>query len=80
MSDIVAGLNEIVEIPEVSKEELAMAADVILSMVKTSKGLKMYLPNNPLVARFIEELTGKMGKHLALYGDFKLDIDEIQFY
>ena len=78
MSDIVPGLNEIVETPEVSKEELTMAADVILSMVKTSKGLKMYLPNNPLVARFIEELTGKMGRHLALYGDFKLDIDQFE--
>ena len=78
MSDIIPGLNEIVETPEVSKEELAMAADVMLTMVKTSKGLKMYLPNNPLVARFIEELTGKMGKQLALYGDFKLDIDQFE--
>ena len=78
MSEFSPDLIETAEAPEVSKEELATATDVMLSMVKTSKGLKMYLPNNPLVARFVEELRAKMGKHLALYGDFKLDIDQFE--
>ena len=78
MSEIVPDLIEPAETTEVSKEELSLATDVLLSMVKSSKGLKMYLPNNPLVARFNEELRGKMSRHLALYGDFKLDIDQFE--
>ena len=78
MTETIPGPNEFAEAPEMSREELATATDVLLAMVKTSKGLKMYLPNNPLVTRFIEELKGKMNKHLANYGDFKLDIDQFE--
>ena len=36
------------ELPqEVSKEEVASAAEVMLSVVKTSKAFRMYLANNP---------------------------------
>jgi HEAT repeat protein len=76
MQDIFPGLNEAPEAPEVGREELAMATEVILSMVKTSKALKMYLPNNPVVAKFIEEVMARMGRHLALYGEYKIDIDQ----
>ncbi len=78
MTDIHYGLNEAPEASEVSKEELAMATEVILTMVKTSKALKMYLPNNPLVAKFIDEVTERMGRHLDLYGEFKIDIDQFE--
>jgi HEAT repeats len=78
MTDVFPGVQEPAEAPDVSKEELASATDVMLSMVKASKGLKMYLPNNPLVAKFIEELTDRMSRHLAQYGDFKLDIDQFE--
>lgn len=74
----VAGQNETVESPEVSKEELTLAAEVFQAIVKTSKGFRMYLPNNPLLARFIEELNGRMAKHLSLYGEYKLDIDQFE--
>jgi hypothetical protein len=76
MPDTHYGLNEAPEASDVSKEELAMATEVILTMVKTSKALKMYLPNNPLVAKFIDEVMARMGRHLDLYGDFKIDIDQ----
>ena len=78
MSDIFHGLNEAPEAPEVGKEELTMATEVILTMVKTSKALKMYLPNNPLVAKFIEEVVSRLGRQLSLYGDFKIDIDQFE--
>ena len=71
-------LHEVPEAPEVGKEELAAATDIILSMVKTSKGLKMYLPNNPLVTRFLEELKGKLGRHIAAHGDYRLEIDQFE--
>jgi HEAT repeat protein len=78
MPESISGMNEAVETQEVSKEELASATDVMLSLLKASKGLKMYLPNNPLVARFIEELTGRMSRHLEEYGDFRLEIDQFE--
>ena len=70
--------KEPAHVQDIPKEELFSAAEVMLAMVKTSKGFKMYMPNNPLLARFVEELTGKMGNHLAAYGDFRLDIDQFE--
>ncbi len=78
MTEPMLGLNEFAESSETSREELATATEVMLAMVKTSKGLKMYLPNNPLVTRFIDELMGKLNRHLAAHGDFKLDIDQFE--
>jgi hypothetical protein len=70
--------SETVDAPEVSKEELVLATDVMLSVVKTSKGFRMYLPNNPLLARFIEELKDKLGRYLFEYGDLRLEIDQFE--
>jgi hypothetical protein len=78
MPDIFHGLNEASEASELGKEELAMATEVILTMVKTSKALRMYLPNNPLVAKFIEEVVARLGRHLDIYGDYKIDIDQFE--
>ena len=70
--------NEAVDAPELSREELVLATDVLLSIVKTSKGFRMYLPNNPLLARFIVELREKLGKYLSEYGDLRLEIDQFE--
>lgn len=78
MSDESVGLNEAVEIHEVGKEELTLAAEVMQCIVKTSKGFRMYLPNNPLLVRFIDELKSKMGRHLSIHGEFKLDVDQFE--
>ncbi|HEX8960742.1 MAG TPA: HEAT repeat domain-containing protein, partial [Geobacteraceae bacterium] len=66
------------ESTEIGKEEVTLATEVMLAIVKTSKGFRMYLPNNPLLVRFVEELKGKLGRHLSLYGDYKLDIDQFE--
>jgi hypothetical protein len=71
-------LKEIAEPPEVPKEELFSATEVMQAMLKTSKAFRMYLPNNPLLVRFVEELMGKMRSHLAAFGDFRLDIDQFE--
>lgn len=63
---------------KISKEESASATDIIHAVVKTSNGLKMYMPNNPLLQRFLVELKEKMTGHLGRYGDFKLDIDHFE--
>ena len=58
-----------------AREEAASAADVIRSMARTAKGLRMYLANNPVRIKFIEELSGKMALHIARFGDFGLDVE-----
>jgi len=57
------------------KEELASANDVMLAIVRTSKGLRMYLPNNPVLISFVEELNAKMAAHLERFGQFRLDVE-----
>jgi HEAT repeats len=71
-------LNEPAEAQEIPKEELLSATEVIQSMVKTSKGFRMYLPNNPLLARFVEELMGKLEGHFGSYGEYRLDTDQFE--
>ena len=75
-----AGLDDAVQVVEVSKEEINLATEIMQSFVKTSKGFRMYLPNNPLLIRFIEDLKSKLGKHLSLYGDYRLDIDQFELF
>ncbi|HEY5512805.1 MAG TPA: HEAT repeat domain-containing protein [Geomonas sp.] len=58
-----------------SSEEISSATDVMSAMVRTAKGLRIYLPNNPVLIRFAEELNGKITAHMARYGDFKLDVE-----
>jgi hypothetical protein len=74
----VGGGGPVAEVPEVSKEELAHALEVMQGIVKTSKGLRMYLANNPLLGRFQDELRAKMTQHLQLYGDYRLDVDQFE--
>ncbi|HEY6873654.1 MAG TPA: HEAT repeat domain-containing protein [Geobacteraceae bacterium] len=78
MSEEIAAGQAEVEATEISKEEIALAAEVMQAIVKTSKGFRMYLPNNPLLARFVEELKTRIGKHLSLYGEYMLDIDQFE--
>ncbi|HBG05218.1 MAG: hypothetical protein A2075_05950 [Geobacteraceae bacterium GWC2_58_44] len=58
-----------------SRMEIASANDVILAMVRTAKGLRIYLPNNPVLIRFVEELNAKMLAHMARFGHFKLEVE-----
>lgn len=57
------------------KEELASAQQLITAMVKTSRALRMYLPNNPVLIGFLEELSAKLTAHLARFGEFNLDVE-----
>ncbi len=65
------------ELPqEVSKEEVSSATEVMLSVVKTSKGFRIYLANNPLLHRFLDDLMARLTSHMGKYGELKLDIDQ----
>lgn len=63
---------------EASKAEVALATDIMLAMVKSSKGIKMYQANNPLLVRFFQEMTEKMSALLNLYNEYKLDVDRFE--
>lgn len=63
---------------EASKAEVALATDIMLTMVKTAKGVKMYQANNPLLVRFFQEMTEKMSAMLNLYNEYKLDVDQFE--
>jgi len=62
----------------VSKEEISSATDLIQAITKTSSALKMYMSNNPLLQRFLEDVKEKMGGHLERYGELKLDINHFE--
>lgn len=57
------------------KEEIASAQNVMLALVKTAKGLRMYLPNNPVLISFVEELNAKMAAHLSNFGTLQIDVE-----
>jgi HEAT repeat protein len=56
-------------------EEIASANDVMLAALRAIKGLRIYLPNNPVLIRFLEELHARMAGHQARYGDYKLEVE-----
>lgn len=63
---------------ETSKAEIALATDIMLAMVKTAKGVKMYQASNPLLGKFFQELAEKMSSMLNLYNEYQLDVDRFE--
>jgi HEAT repeat protein len=61
-----------------SFEELSSATEVMHALVRVAKGLRMYLPNNPVLIRFSKELDAKMSAHLERYGEYRLDVEPFQ--
>ncbi|GFO56542.1 hypothetical protein GMSM_35490 [Geomonas sp. Red276] len=57
------------------QKEVASAQEVIQAMVKAAKGIRIYLPNNPVLIRFMHDLNARMTKHLSQFGDFRLEIE-----
>lgn len=61
---------------EVDKEELKSVKDVILHLTKTTKTLKIYLPNNPIYQKFLQELQSRFDSHLQEYEDLRLTVKQ----
>lgn len=59
----------------IGKEEHASVVQIIQAMVKTSKALRLYLPNNPVLIGFISDLDARMAVHLARYGELSLEVE-----
>jgi HEAT repeat protein len=61
---------------EVDKEELKSVKEVILQLTKTAKTLKIYLPNNPIYQKFLQELQSRFDAHLREYEDLRLAVKQ----
>ena len=61
-------------------EELKSVKDLLQTLTKTSKTIKIYLSNNPIHQKHLKELTEKFTDHLETYGSFTLDVQQFQLY
>ncbi|MBI3812496.1 MAG: HEAT repeat domain-containing protein [Nitrospirae bacterium] len=65
---------------EIDKEELKSVKDVLLQLTKTAKTLKIYLPNNPIYQKVLEELQSRFDVHLQEYETLQLKIKQYALY
>ncbi|MBI3994573.1 MAG: hypothetical protein HY349_01220, partial [Nitrospirae bacterium] len=65
---------------EVDKEELKSVKDLLLQLTKTAKTLKIYLPNNPIYQKFLQELQSRFDLHLQEYEILRLKIKQYALY
>lgn len=63
---------------EIDKEELKSAREVIQFLTKTAKTLKIYLPNNPIHQKFLQDLTERFTSHLQEYGILRFKIRQYE--
>lgn len=65
---------------EDDKEEVKSAKEVVQYLTKTSKTLQIYLPNNPIHQKFINELSEKIQHHLSEHGPLRLRIKQFELF
>jgi len=63
---------------EINKEELKSAKEVVQFLTKTSKTLKIYLPNNPIHQKFLQDLTEHFTDHFQEYGALRLKVKQYE--
>lgn len=63
---------------EIDPEELKSAKDVLLQLTKTIKTLKIYLPNNPIYQKFLQEVQDKFDSHLRDYETLRIRIRQYE--
>ncbi|MEO2054074.1 MAG: HEAT repeat domain-containing protein [Nitrospira sp.] len=65
---------------EFNEEEAKSAKEVLQSLAKTAKTLKIYLPNNPVHKKFIEQLVTRLQAHLLSFGPLRLRVKQFELY
>ena len=58
--------------------ELQSAREVLLQLSKTTKTLKLYLPNNPVYQKFLKELLERFDAHLQEYETLRLQVKQYE--
>ncbi|GFO58484.1 hypothetical protein GMST_08090 [Geomonas silvestris] len=61
--------------PVAPQEELRSATEVMVALLRSAKGVRMYLANNPMLVKYLEELQEKLGAHLDRYGSYPLEVE-----
>lgn len=62
------------------KEEVKSAKEIVQYLTKTTKTLRIYLPNNPIHQKFINELAEKIQRHLSEHGPLRLRIKQFELF
>lgn len=62
------------------KEEVKSAKEIVQFLTKTTKTLQIYLPNNPIHQKFINELSEKLELHLSEHGPLRLRIKQFELF
>ncbi|MCG3110577.1 MAG: HEAT repeat domain-containing protein [Candidatus Manganitrophus sp. SB1] len=65
---------------EYDKEEVKSAKEIVQYLTKTTKTLQIYLPNNPIHQKFINELAEKIQRHLTEHGPLRLRIKQFELF
>jgi len=55
-------------------EEVTSAKQVVQQLVRSCKTFKIYLPNNPIHQKFVDDLLEKVTSHLQAFGPLKLRV------
>lgn len=58
--------------------EAKSARDLLMNIDKTSKASKIYLPNNPIIQKFLADLSRKFQEHLEAYDALALGVKQYQ--
>jgi hypothetical protein len=67
------------ETGEIDKEAVRSAKELLQSVAKTTKTLKIYLPNNPIHKKFLSDLKGKFDAHLKRFGPLRMKVRQFEF-
>lgn len=70
--------DEEIDEKECDKEELRSAKEIVQSLTKTSKTIQIYLPNNPIHQKFINEFYDRLTQHLSTFGVLRLRIKQFE--
>ena len=62
----------------VDPKEIQSAREVLLQLSKTTKTLKLYLPNNPIYQKFLQELLGRFEAHFQEYETLRLQVKQYE--
>lgn len=63
---------------DIDLEELSSAKEVLRQLAKTAKTIKIYLPNNPVYQKFLQELKVRFDAHLKEYSELRLRIRQYE--
>ncbi len=75
-----SGRDAIEKEADYDKAEVLSAKEVVQLLTKTAKTLKIYLPNNPIHQKFINNLFEKLETHLQDFGPLRFRVRQFELH